>query len=91
MKSPNNVSTSLNIRKNKVVLLLLEGFPGGSGGQKKKKKKICPQCGRPRFDPWVGKIPWVGRRKWQPTLAFLPGESNEQKSLEGLSHGVAKR
>ena len=36
MESPNNVSTSLNIRKNKVVLLLLEGFPGGSGGKKKK-------------------------------------------------------
>ena len=54
-----------------------------------KKKKICPQCGRPRFDLWVGKISW--RRKWQPTLAFLPGESNEQRSLEGLSHGVAKR
>ena len=25
------------------------------------------------FDPWVGKIPW--RRAWQPTPAFLPGES----------------
>ena len=24
------------------------------------------------FDPWVGKIPW--RRKWQPTLVFLPGK-----------------
>jgi len=31
------------------------------------------QCGRPGFDPWVGKIPW--RRAWQPTLVFLPGES----------------
>ena len=25
-----------------------------------------------RFDPWVRKVPW--RRKWQPTLVFLPGE-----------------
>ena len=31
------------------------------------------QCGRSEFDPWVGKIPW--RRRWQPTLEFLPGES----------------
>ena len=31
------------------------------------------QCRRPRFDPWVGKIAW--RRKWQPTLGVLPGES----------------
>ena len=31
------------------------------------------QCGRPGFDPWVGKIPC--RRAWQPTPVFLPGES----------------
>ena len=34
---------------------------------------------RPEFDPWVGKIPW--RRKWQPTLVFLPGKSHRQSSL----------
>ena len=32
------------------------------------------QCGRPGFDPWVGKNPW--RRKWQPTAVFLPGKSH---------------
>jgi len=32
--------------------------------------KICLQCRRPRFDPWVRKI-W--RREWQPTPVFLPG------------------
>ena len=31
------------------------------------------QCGRPGFDPWVGKIPC--RRAWQPTPVFLPGKS----------------
>ena len=36
-----------------------------------------------QFDPWVGKIPW--RRKWQPTLVFLPGESHGQRSLVGYS------
>ena len=35
------------------------------------------------FDPWVGKIPW--RRKWQPTLVFLPGKSYGQRSLVGYS------
>ena len=35
------------------------------------------------FNPWVGKIPW--RRKWQPTVVFLPGESLGQRSLEGCS------
>ena len=28
---------------------------------------------RPGFNPWVGKITW--RRAWQPTPAFLSGES----------------
>ena len=34
-------------------------------------------------DPWFRKIPW--RRKWQPTLVFLPGESHGQWSLVGSS------
>ena len=41
------------------------------------------QCGRPRFNPWVRKIPW--RRKWQPTPVFLPGKFHGQKSLVGCS------
>ena len=40
-------------------------------------------CRRPRFDSWVGKIPW--RKKWQPTPVFFPGESHEQRSLMGYS------
>ena len=35
------------------------------------------QCRRPRFDPWVRKIPC--RRKWLLTLVFLPGKSCGQK------------
>ena len=37
------------------------------------KKRVCLQCGRTGFDPWIGKIPW--RRAWQPTPVFLPKES----------------
>ena len=44
-----------------------QNFPGGSDG------RVCLQCVRPRFDPWVGKIPW--RRAWQHTPVFLSGES----------------
>ena len=44
---------------------------------------VSLQCRRPRFNPWVGKIPW--RRKWQPTPVFLPRESHGQKSLAGCS------
>ena len=44
---------------------------------------VCPQCGRPGFDPRVGKIPW--RKKWQLTPVLLPGESHGRKSLAGYS------
>ena len=48
------------------------------------KESAC-QCRRHQrlrgFYPWVGKITW--RRKWQPTPAFLPGESHGQQSLAG--------
>ena len=51
---------------------LLISFAGGSDG-----KSVCLQCGRPRFHPWVRKIPW--RSKWQPTPVLLP------EKLHGLS------
>ena len=35
-------------------------------------ERICPQCGRPGFNTWVGKIPW--RRERLPTPVFWPGE-----------------
>ena len=35
------------------------------------------------WDLWVGKISW--NKKWQPTPAFLPGESHGQRSLAGYS------
>ena len=58
--------------------LTLGDFPGGSDG-----KSVCLQCGRPGFNPWVGKIPW--RRKWQPIPVFLPGKFHGQRSLAGYS------
>ena len=50
-------------------------MPGGSKGKM--------QCKRPRFNCWVGKIPW--RREWLPTLLFLHGEFRGRKSLVGYS------
>ena len=58
-------------------------FPGSASG----KEPAC-QCRRQkrlRFNPWVGKIPW--RRAWQPTPAFLPGESHGPRSLAGYTWG----
>ena len=52
--------------------------PGGSDGTESVRN-----AGDPRFNPWVGKIPW--RREWQPTLVFLLREFLGQRSLAGYS------
>ena len=46
-------------------------------------RRICLQCRRCGFDPWVRKIPL--RRAWQPTPVFLPGESHGERSLVGYT------
>ena len=50
--------------------------------------KICPQCGRPSFNPWVRKILW--RREWLPAPVFLSGESHGQRSLMDYNLWVEK-
>ena len=62
------------VGKNSLPLCLA----GGSDG-----KRICLQCRRPRFDPWVEKIPW--KREWLPTPVFLLTELLGQRSLVGYS------
>ena len=57
------------------------GFPGSSYTKESASK--------PRFSPWVGKIPW--RRKWLPTPVFLPGEPRGQRSLVGCSPWARKQ
>ena len=59
------------------LMSTVRGFAGDSSG-----KESASQCRRHRkcgFDPWVRKVPW--RRKWQPPLVFLPGESSGQRRL----------
>ena len=49
------------------------------------KESAC-QCGRHKrhgFDTWAEKIPWT--RRYQPTPVFLPGKSQELRSLAGYS------
>ena len=53
-----------------------QSFPGGSD------RRVCLQCGRPRFDSWVGKMFW--RKKWQPTPVFLPEKIPWMKEPGGL-------
>ena len=60
-----------------IIAALNKGFPGVTTC----KEPAC-QCSKPRFDPWVRKIPW--RRKWLSTLLFLCGESHGQRDLGKL-------
>ena len=48
-----------------------------------RQQSVCLQCERPRFNPWLGKIPW--RRKWQPTPVRLPRTFHGLRSLVGYS------
>ena len=60
-----------------------QGFSGGSAA----KESAC-HAGDSNSIP-VEKIPW--RRKWLPTLVFLPEEFQGQRSLaKAVVHGVAK-
>ena len=50
--------------------------------------RICLQCRRPGFHPWVRKIPWEW--EWPPTPVFLPGKSHGQRSLAVCSPWSSK-
>ena len=56
------------------------GFPWWLSSKESAYDAEDAEC--PRFDPWIGKIPWRG--KWQPTPVFLSGKSHGQRSLAGL-------
>ena len=60
---------------------ITKSFPSG-------KETTC-QCRRHQFYRWVKKIPW--KKKWKPTLVFLPGKSQGQRSLAVYSLWCHKR
>ena len=51
--------------------------------------KYLPQCRRPGFSLWVGKIPW--RKSWQPAPVFWPGESPWTEQPGGLQFMGSQR
>jgi len=53
------------------------------GGFSFSLERICLQCERPGFDPWVGRISW--KRERLPTPIFWPRE------FHGLVHGSERR
>ena len=46
-------------------------------------ERVHLPCRRPRFSPWIRKIPW--RRKWQPTPVLFPGESHGHRGPAGCT------
>ena len=66
------VLNALKAKNSLIVRTRVQIFLGGSDG-----KASAYNAGRPRFSPWVGKIPW--RRKWQPTPVLLPGKSHGRR------------
>ena len=69
--------------KQMFVKQMFSGSYRDNGGFHGSEDRVCLRFRRPRFDPWVRKIPC--RREWQPTPVFLPGESYGQRSLVGYS------
>ena len=53
-----------------------------------RQSRICLQCGRPGFNPWVGKIPW--RRGWPSTPYSCLENSMERGAWQATVHEVAK-
>ena len=64
-----------------LVLEVRGGFLGGASGE-----EPAYQCRR--HETWIRSL---GKRAWQPTLAFLPGESHGQRSLVGYSPQGCKK
>ena len=52
-------------------------------------ERICLQCERPGFYPWIGKISW--KRAWQHSPVFLTGESPWTEEPGGLQSMGSKR
>ena len=77
-KPSQNIIFCQNTIRNLILNLIEINLPGASDG-----KSVCLQCKRPRFYPWIGKIPW--KRKSQPTPVLLPGKFHGWRSLVSYS------
>ena len=65
-----------------VIVEATKGFPGSSAG------KELPAMQRPRFDSWVGKIPW--RRELLLTSVFWPEKLHGRGDWQATVHKVTK-
>ena len=73
-----NIQVLLERKREKLMLVGSKGFPW-----RLRWERICLQCRKCGFDPWVRRIP--RRRKWQPIPVLLLGESLGQRRLAAYS------
>ena len=62
------------------------GFPGGSVVKNLPAK--AEDTRHRGVDPWAKAVPW--RRKWQPSLVFLPENPMDRAAWQTTVHGVVK-
>ena len=58
----------------------LQTCPRSGGASCKESACHCRRHRRHGFNPWVEKIPWRRKWKWQPTQVFLSGKFHEQRN-----------
>ena len=51
-------------------------------------ERICLQCRRAGFGPWLRKMPW--RREWLPTPVFLPEHPMDRGARRAAVHAVSR-
>ena len=88
-----------SLKLNILYSFLKKGFPVSSAGKDStcNVENLClipglerspgegRQCGRPGFDPWIGKIPWWGEQLHSYPLQY----SDLENSVDSTVHGVA--
>ena len=50
-----------------------------------RRLRICLNCGRHEFNPWIRRIYW--RKKWLPIPVFLPGNPMDKRALWATLQG----
>ena len=89
LESPALPSPAVHETSGKARSLYVQSLKPGSGlPWWLRWERICFQCRRPGFDPWVRKTSW--RRKWKPMPHSCLGNPIDRGACGATVHGVTK-